>query len=58
MDKDTESFELKFKNDCSALHKSFNAWGNPFEEEEPGLVHLTSKANASRDSKAICLDRT
>ena len=47
---DTSAYEGKFKNDCAALHETF---GNPFKEEEPGLVQFTSKkvlANAAADS--------
>ena len=40
---DTKQFESKFIKDCTALHQAFETWGNPFEEEEPGLVQYTTK---------------
>ena len=49
---DTSAYEGKFKNDCAALHEAFETYGNPFEEEEPGLVQFTLRKalpNAAAD---------
>ena len=40
---DTDHFEAGFLKDCDDLKKSFQAWGNPFEEDEEDLVMYTSK---------------
>ena len=35
--------DLKFLSDCEALRAAWLKYGNPFEEDIPGLVQLTSK---------------
>ena len=51
---DTKQFESKFIKDCTALHQAFETWGNPFEEEEPGLVQYTTKLVMSeKEEKSV-----
>ena len=40
---ENDPFERKFVSDSDALYSAWISYGNPFEEIEPGLVHLTSK---------------
>ena len=40
---DNDRFERTFLSNCEALHAAWQKYGNPFEEDIPGLVHLTSK---------------
>ena len=40
---DTESFEKDFRKDRDSLIASILEYGNPFEEEEQNLVHITSR---------------
>ena len=48
---DNDPFERKFVSDCDALYSAWISYGNPFEEIEPGLVHLTSKQILSEDAE-------
>ena len=48
---DNDTFERKFISDCDALYSAWISYGNPFEEIEPGLVHLTSKQILSEDAE-------
>ena len=40
---DNDRFERTFLSDCEALRAAWLKYGNPFEEDIPGLVYLTSK---------------
>ena len=40
---DTASFEKDFQKDRDSLIASILEYGNPFEEEEQNLVHITSR---------------
>ena len=40
---DTASFEKDFRKDRDSLIASILEYGNPFEEEEQNLVHITSR---------------
>ena len=48
---DNDTFERKFVSDCDVLYSAWISYGNPFEEIEPGLVHLTSKQILSEDAE-------
>ena len=40
---DNDAFEKKFQHDRDSFVSSFQDQGNPFEEEEKNLIHLTSR---------------
>ena len=48
---DTSRFEKLFQKDFADLLEAFNSYGNPFDEEEAGLVHFTSKILMSQQAE-------
>ena len=52
---DNDTFEEKFQHDRDLLVASFQEQGNPFEEEEKNLIHITSRTvldgNATKSVK-------
>ena len=50
---DNDTLERKFVSDCDALFSAWISYGNPFEEIEPGFVHLASKLIISAEDAEI-----
>ena len=49
---DTDAYEKTFRSESEAVYLAFLEYGNPFKEEEKGLLHIVSKHLLNEDASS------